>query len=217
MPAPKKRINIELHLSLSATFLSLAALVVSIFQTKIAREQQQKSVLPYLQVRHQIQDNSVHIMLENKGVGPAFIRQILIGHGKNESTDYVNFISKELGAGELRFNELSNRPKITDEAMMKEIKKDSLLTVWYDWWAASKAEDVVESGTAIKEGDLMTIYQWRKKGNVSGPFLDKLQDLMADSTYQIKIFYSDVYDNCWQLTHVHNKNNVTELANCPEP
>ncbi|WP_461114717.1 hypothetical protein [Spirosoma jeollabukense] len=73
MAQARRRINIELLLGISATFLSLAALVVSIFQTKIAREQQQKSVLPYLQVRHQIKNNGIAIFLENEGVGPAFI------------------------------------------------------------------------------------------------------------------------------------------------
>ncbi|GAB2579312.1 hypothetical protein [Spirosoma areae] len=71
---PKRRINIELLLGISATFLSLAALVVSIFQTRIAREQQQASVWPYLQILVSQFDDECHIGVENKGVGPAVVK-----------------------------------------------------------------------------------------------------------------------------------------------
>ncbi|WP_288425045.1 hypothetical protein [uncultured Spirosoma sp.] len=79
MPAPRRRrINIELLLGISATFLSLAALVVSIVQTSIAREQQHASVWPYLQVLTSNLEDELHYGLENKGVGPAIIRDFEI-------------------------------------------------------------------------------------------------------------------------------------------
>jgi hypothetical protein len=81
MPAPlRRRINIELLLGISATFLSLAALIVSIVQTRIAREQQHASVWPYLQVLSSSFDDELHYGLENKGVGPAIIRDFKISY-----------------------------------------------------------------------------------------------------------------------------------------
>ncbi|GAB3950611.1 hypothetical protein GCM10028805_29020 [Spirosoma harenae] len=80
MPAPKKRINIELHLSLSATFLSLAALIVSVFQTKIAREQQQASVWPRLAVEASILDKNFTYTIANQGVGPAVIKKVTVSY-----------------------------------------------------------------------------------------------------------------------------------------
>jgi len=81
MPVPlRRRINIELLLGISATFLSLAALVVSIVQTRIAREQQHASVWPYLQILASNFDNELHYGLENKGVGPAIIRDFEIAY-----------------------------------------------------------------------------------------------------------------------------------------
>ncbi len=46
---PKKKISIDFLLGISAVFLSASALIVSIFQTTIFREQQYASVWPYME------------------------------------------------------------------------------------------------------------------------------------------------------------------------
>lgn len=74
MPTPKKRINVELHLSLSAVFLSLAALIVSILQTKIARDQQHASVWPRIMTSDGVLDLNFSFLIANQGVGPAIIK-----------------------------------------------------------------------------------------------------------------------------------------------
>ncbi|MVM38223.1 hypothetical protein GO730_12640 [Spirosoma sp. HMF3257] len=72
----RRRINIELLLGVSATFLSLAALVVSIFQTKIAREQQHASVWPHLKDNYVVMDKKFTWSLINNGVGPAIMKEV---------------------------------------------------------------------------------------------------------------------------------------------
>ncbi|WP_461104092.1 hypothetical protein [Spirosoma koreense] len=76
MSTPRQRINLELLLGISATFLSLAALIVSIFQTKIAREQQQASVWPYLQAGGSHEEDDFTLTVVNNGVGPALIKKV---------------------------------------------------------------------------------------------------------------------------------------------
>ena len=215
MPAPKKRINIELHLSLSATFLSLAALIVSIFQTKIAREQQQKSVLPYLQIRHEMANNNLDIILENKGVGPAFIRGLHIVYKNEPAPDYDDFIMGELAEGLRKRNQLDEHK--SEAELRKQIARDPQMARATDWFEASKNKEIIEAGMALKEGDRMSIYQWKGEGYNKGIFLNYLENMIADSMYQIRVTYSDVYDNCWQLTHKLNRNNVIPLDKCPEP
>lgn len=85
----KKPINVELLLAISATLLSLGALVIAIFQTKIAREQQQMSVWPHLQVAY-AQDNDVFTWsVTNNGVGPAIIKSVALTYqGKAYKTHY---------------------------------------------------------------------------------------------------------------------------------
>jgi hypothetical protein len=84
-PAPdqKRRISVEMLLGISATFLSLCALVVSLMQTQILREQQHASVWPYLKIGSGRFDDRFTIVLENSGVGPAIITKVeLLYQGK---------------------------------------------------------------------------------------------------------------------------------------
>ncbi|MBD2752312.1 hypothetical protein [Spirosoma validum] len=76
MDTPRRRINIELLLGISATFLSLAALVVSIFQTKIAREQQEASVWPRIATSSGVLELNFTYSVANQGVGPAIIKSV---------------------------------------------------------------------------------------------------------------------------------------------
>jgi hypothetical protein len=80
MRVPKRTINIELLLGISATFLSLAALVVSIFQTKIAREQQQASVWPRLALVTKVLDRNFTYSVVNQGIGPAIIKSTNVAY-----------------------------------------------------------------------------------------------------------------------------------------
>lgn len=98
MPVPpRRRINIELLLGISATFLSLAALIVSIVQTRIAREQQHASVWPYLQILASNLDDELHYGLENKGVGPAVIRDFEITYRGKRYEDVRNLFYSVIG------------------------------------------------------------------------------------------------------------------------
>ncbi|UFH53819.1 hypothetical protein [Spirosoma sp. KNUC1025] len=97
MPPAKRPINIELLLGISATFLSLAALVVSIFQTKIARDQQQASVWPFLQTLQSNLDQEFHYGLENKGVGPAIIKEYKLSYRGKAYPDIQALFFDQIG------------------------------------------------------------------------------------------------------------------------
>ncbi|WP_224995056.1 hypothetical protein [Cesiribacter sp. SM1] len=72
--SPKKKISIELLLGISAVFLSTSALIVSIIQTNILREQQYASVWPHLETLASSKTGHYDYGIENKGVGPAIIK-----------------------------------------------------------------------------------------------------------------------------------------------
>jgi hypothetical protein len=67
-------------LSIAATLLSLCAVVTTVWQTSIMREQLRLSVWPRLRIdmryRTDNQDNFFHFKLENQGVGPAIISSL---------------------------------------------------------------------------------------------------------------------------------------------
>lgn len=75
MNTPSRRINPEWVVAISAVIISLCALGVSIFQTRIMKQQQAHSVWPHLQV-YNSNLNGLELTLENKGVGPALVNEV---------------------------------------------------------------------------------------------------------------------------------------------
>ena len=96
---PSSRLNIELLLGLSATFLSFAALTVSIFQTKIAREKQHASVWPYLQTQISTTTNVFRYGIVNKGIGPAIVKEVEWRSGDSTYKQTHEFVLNEIGSG----------------------------------------------------------------------------------------------------------------------
>ena len=83
----KFRFNVNVLLGLSAVFLSASALIVSIIQTTIFKEQQYATVWPYMQISAFFSGDSYSYGLENKGVGPAIIKDFTYSYqGKNYSS-----------------------------------------------------------------------------------------------------------------------------------
>ncbi|GAB3886808.1 hypothetical protein [Spirosoma agri] len=216
MRVPKRTINIELLLGISATFLSLAALVVSIFQTKIAREQQHKSVLPYLQIRHEISDNQLVIYLENQGVGPAFIKSFATSYHQKDNDSYNEFIIGVMDDFRVALNAIPEN-QLTNSKYDSLLRTSKKFRISDDYVQGGKDADILYAGSAIKEGDNRLLFTFKRSGSNGGPFVSWMGDLVADSSYHIRVTYSDVYDNCWQLTHTLNRNSVLQLANCPPP
>ncbi|RRB17355.1 hypothetical protein [Larkinella knui] len=128
---PKKRINIELLLGLSATFLSFAALIVSIFQTRIAREQQQASVWPYVQLAGNHIDNDFVLVLKNNGVGPALLKKAEFGYRGKTAASHI---------------------KLFNEVITTEIPRDSVQRVGRFW-------NDLRPGDVLKAGDEIEIYK----------------------------------------------------------
>jgi hypothetical protein len=93
---PGRRISVELLLGVSATLLSLAALVVSIVQTRISREQQHAAVWPFLKVGSGRVDDKFVLVLENKGVGPAIVKRVEIGYRGKAFPSLVALMNPEL-------------------------------------------------------------------------------------------------------------------------
>jgi len=96
-PKQTKRFNVELLLGLSATFLSFAALVVAIFQTKIAREQQHASVWPHLSIMTSVSDQSFEFGVNNYGIGPAIIKSVKWHAGDSIYSNTYDYVRNEIG------------------------------------------------------------------------------------------------------------------------
>ncbi len=101
-------------ISIMAAIVSICALFVSFYQTKIMREQQYASVKPLIIVGNSMDTNldstgRTELLIWNKGIGPALIK-------------YVNFRYKEHNYAEFEFQKIANmmigRPIETPLAMV---------------------------------------------------------------------------------------------------
>ena len=174
MPPPKNRINVELHLSLSAIFLSLAALVVSIFQTKIARDQQHASVWPRIVTSSDVIDLNFYFRIANQGVGPAIIKSIdTFYKGRRYAT-----------LSELLFHQTG---RLNGGYLYGDLEPE----------------------TVLKAGDEHELFKLTRNDE---PLTYKLAQVVRDSSFHLRIQYTDVYGNCWLL----DRNKVTELGKCPD-
>ncbi len=103
----KKKIKItwttDKIMSTSALFISVLSLVGLMYQSYLAREenkliqmQQSASVLPYLNQWYSEYDNSFKLILGNKGVGPAFIKDVRIILDSTKTFDNTNALFNEI-------------------------------------------------------------------------------------------------------------------------
>ena len=173
MAPRRRRINIELLLGISATFLSLAALVVSIFQTKIAREQQQASVWPYLQAMASSFDQEFHFGIENKGVGPAIIKDYKLSYKGRPYTSIQALFWEQVG-----------------------VKTPG-----------GKGFGNISTGEVFKPAESIELLYVGRNDSI----IRKVETIIADTSFRLRIRYADVYGNCWQL----DGDKVTALGQCP--
>ncbi|RRB07363.1 hypothetical protein [Larkinella rosea] len=145
---PKKTLNIELLLGLSATFLSVAALIVSIFQTRIAREQQHATVWPYVQLTSDHLDNNLILLLKNNGIGPALIKKVEFGYRGKSDASHINLL-----------NEIENA-----QASQDSVRKAGRF--WND----------IRPGDVVKAGDEIELYKVLKNNYLANFMSDVIAD-----------------------------------------
>lgn len=76
MPLIKKPLTTDTVIAIAATVTSICALIVTLYQTKLTREQQLKSVWPYLIISQQTDEKGGTVTVSNNGVGPAIIQRV---------------------------------------------------------------------------------------------------------------------------------------------
>ena len=72
--------------SLSAMVVGVGSLVIILYQTKLMREQQRASVMPYLMMAVQANKDTTYLTLRNAGIGPAMLDDVRV---RFKGTDYA--------------------------------------------------------------------------------------------------------------------------------
>jgi hypothetical protein len=170
-----RKINYELIISVSAVFMSLLAVIVSIQQTKIAREQQKSSMWPHLETYNTHPDsNSYSMILVNQGVGPAIINDSKFIFEKDTIFDFSDLFEKNL-----IYNGL-----------------------YSDLW----------KGRILQAGQSIELVTFKHEAAI-----DHFNQYIGKNMKTIKINYSSIYGDCWELIRMENGFFKTEkLGVCNE-
>lgn len=76
----------------AAIFISCCALLVSIYQSIILRNQQYATVWPYIEPHVEYSNHSFELLIQNKGTGPAIIKNVEMVLDGKPVKDYQQFI-----------------------------------------------------------------------------------------------------------------------------
>ncbi len=93
LTTPPRRPRTEIIIAVAATIVSVCAMVTTVYQTYILRQQQHAAVWPRLQLMHSywIRPDSSHyrLTLQNNGIGPAVIHDVSITYRDSASFDFA--------------------------------------------------------------------------------------------------------------------------------
>jgi hypothetical protein len=78
------RINSDRLVSLIAMLIGVGSLFIIVYQTALLREQQKASVLPYLMLGLQANNERSYLIMRNTGIGPALIEDVVIRYQGRE-------------------------------------------------------------------------------------------------------------------------------------
>ena len=95
-PKPRRKLPSGLFISIAAIVVSVCALFISVFEVRIMREQQHAQAWPYVEWLPTFTKSGFTVDVENKGVGPALIRDVEISIDGEPIADYDDFLGEIL-------------------------------------------------------------------------------------------------------------------------
>jgi len=143
-------------ITFAAIFVSICALFVSIYQTRILSQQKDASVWPYLRFGHSYGQDYFYMTVENSGVGPAII-------------DDMKYIYNDS-----IFHQIDGLA----DFIIQELEQDSItVDKGYSY------SNIESSGTALKAGENRKIFSIETKNK---RFIDSLLSKSYQASIRIK-------------------------------
>ncbi|MEN0045020.1 MAG: hypothetical protein AAF769_14770 [Pseudomonadota bacterium] len=93
----KQQSRFNLATSLVAIAISIVAMLVSLVEVSAMRTQQRAEVWPYIDLATGYNSEGFYLKLENKGVGPALMHDVLLLRGGEPVTDLDAFVLDVVG------------------------------------------------------------------------------------------------------------------------
>lgn len=189
----RKKINwtADKIMSTSALVIALVSLIALFYQLRLAheeneliRKQQSASVIPYLQFENIYSVRSFRIQMVNKGVGPAFIKN-------------VSFILNDT----LTFDDSTNALL---HIMREEIDKSDLVNY--------NGSMTVKKNTVIQPSESVRVFGISSKSNDDFSGVENFKNYMNNTPPVFTLTYEDVYGNQWKLSNKENQQDFQFLT-----
>ena len=163
-------------MGMAAIFISILSVIAVIYQSYLAREeneliriQQSASVLPYLMSWSSDIEGQFKFIIGNKGVGPAFIKEVEIVVLDNKSQDSLIFNNSDL--------------------LIAYIEEHSTLLDTTPGYTGTLRPDMLLSQDEIKE---IVVYSYTPPNQVRD-----IRNAFESFDVNFKITYEDVYGSTW--------------------
>lgn len=181
----KIKISTDRILGLSAMLVSLLSLIFFIYQTNIMRNQSRLSVKPRLVFNTNVHSNDSLVtftfLLQNKGLGPAIIKEGYIIHESNKFPLDFDFFM------EYNFPDLE--------------KYGNMLST-----SSLNSESIVSADEAQQ---LFVFQAYLKDINTINDYL-KLNDSDYILPWDVQITYESLYEEEWKLNYQKVKNSIVQ-------
>lgn len=167
-------------IGISALIISLSTLGVFVYQTNLIRKQQYMAVYPHLNLTNYYSSSlNYKYVLENEGVGPAFLRSLRIkelnGTTYESLLEYLNHKIQDRDSIWIHYSDL------------------------YEGMLIQAEEEVVLFGLSDSE------YQeskGRPENTVEGA--SKLWDFLNSDSLEVELMYESIYGEQWTITNHSN-------------
>jgi hypothetical protein len=163
-----RKLDLNSIATIGAVILSIIAISISVLEVTTMRTQQKATVWPYIQVKSSYSADSFKISLENKGIGPALIKNFELLVDDKPQTEFDSIISQLVGP---------------ENAFSYDVYR-----------ATNPGNSVVSSRENLTLLRVPLKNRAPKKGDYLPGILFAEQ---AGNRFNISICYCSIYDDCW--------------------
>lgn len=167
--------TLEKVLGFSALLVSLSTLVVFVYQTNLIRKQQYMAVYPHLDVTNYYSFSAKYeYVLQNKGVGPAFIKSISVETGDSTYSSIRAYVNDNIEPA------ISINYRYTDFFVGQLVSEKEYLKLF----EFPPVEELEERG--LTEAAVARANQ--------------LYEVLNHDSINIAIRYASIYDEVWEIS-----------------
>lgn len=170
-----KLLKTETILSISAIFVSICALVISVYEFRVIKVQQQAAVWVYVDVGIGYDSQGIDIYAVNNGVGPAIIKSMQVSYKDKYFQNWKDIFDHFLEKG---------------HSLTYSIYKTNVIN-----------NQVLPPREKVR----LLFLPWNEDTKKMQKYLQKLK---------LKIQYTNILEECWQLEYHNQGKERKKLNNC---